>query len=752
MRKITSFILGVLAFAGFSSTADAQTTETSPTDLPQLTTDESAPVWYTIKNVRKGKYATYAGDAAAMTQQATPSLASCFYFTGSVAEGVLTVKIHNSAAGTKLAAEANSWTETGRDWYIKAVTTTGLSISKDANFSGHNSWNDYQGKGETIDYWDADDAGSIWQIESVSSLYQETKAFAQNLNNHAGQLFYPTAESGAAIAAAIPAAEPTTVEGYIQAIEGINNAISAIQYAMPEVGKDYYLKNLNYGTYLGIKSTCPSVHTVQIPDDNNLNRLREFGQEKNDIAEVWTLEAGSQEGYYKFNNKATGKYVAAYSNDVASSPISLGDEAGEFKIHAADGGRYGTASIGYDAVKTKWHMSGGKDLVSWEIQAPATSWYFEPVGDELSNLKNNRFASMGEQAADAVNAFGVSEDEGYKAAATTFESTPTYENGVALFEAAKAAIEKQPFRIQSTVTGDENLLASDGSYGRSYADTKSDANTIWKLTAVENGFKLHNLNTDKYLGVLSQGPEAKAGMTDYQNGAKFTIEGEKATGYKIKDGNGNQMYCETTGYINSWNEGERSLWYVTPATDFEVSLTPVGDASYATAYLPFAVSANGAKLYTAQQNAQNANVVDAVETQQIPAEQGFIIEGSAATVTLNILTAEPAAVENNVLTGSLLGQTGINKADYYILGNGDNGLGFYHPNKESLDANKAFIAPQNTQAASLRLNFGGDVTGINGATVNPATDNQPIYDLSGRRVEKATKGIYIQGGKKVLVK
>ena len=32
------------------------------------------------------------------------------------------------------------------------------------------------------------------------------------------------------------------------------------------------------------------------------------------------------------------------------------------------------------------------------------------------------------------------------------------------------------------------------------------------------------------------------------------------------------------------------------------------------------------------------------------------------------------------------------------------------------------------------------------------TKSDAIYDLSGRRVQKAVKGIYIQGGEKVYVK
>ena len=46
---------------------------------------------------------------------------------------------------------------------------------------------------------------------------------------------------------------------------------------------------------------------------------------------------------------------------------------------------------------------------------------------------------------------------------------------------------------------------------------------------------------------------------------------------------------------------------------------------------------------------------------------------------------------------------------------------------------------------------GGDVTNIE-SPVLEAQGSQPIYDLTGRRVEKMDKGIYIVGGKKVVIK
>jgi len=57
-------------------------------------------------------------------------------------------------------------------------------------------------------------------------------------------------------------------------------------------------------------------------------------------------------------------------------------------------------------------------------------------------------------------------------------------------------------------------------------------------------------------------------------------------------------------------------------------------------------------------------------------------------------------------------------------------------------------------ARSFTMNFGDEeVTGIIGVTANTnRTNDTNVYDLSGRRVQNPTKGLYIQNGKKVIIK
>lgn len=95
---------------------------------------------------------------------------------------------------------------------------------------------------------------------------------------------------------------------------------------------------------------------------------------------------------------------------------------------------------------------------------------------------------------------------------------------------------------------------------------------------------------------------------------------------------------------------------------------------------------------------------------------------------------------------------------YYKLGlNAEKVPGFYWGADKGAafkmtKATTAYLAiPQTVAngANALFFDFGGE-TGINEIQTEQA--NKAIFDLSGRRVKKATKGFYIVGGKKVLVK
>lgn len=109
------------------------------------------------------------------------------------------------------------------------------------------------------------------------------------------------------------------------------------------------------------------------------------------------------------------------------------------------------------------------------------------------------------------------------------------------------------------------------------------------------------------------------------------------------------------------------------------------------------------------------------------------------------------------MTGTLTNLTLDNskKANYRVFGRlstDNNILGFFKPSEtlNQVEANRGYFT--NVVNEALRLNFSGVVSGIETIEAN-AQNNAPIFDLSGRRVMKTVKGgLYIQNGRKFIVK
>lgn len=246
---------------------------------------------------------------------------------------------------------------------------------------------------------------------------------------------------------------------------------------------------------------------------------------------------------------------------------------------------------------------------------------------------------------------------------------------------------------------------------------------------------------------------------DSEEKGSFTvnvIQGNKFTFFDRASNKAHSyIHCNTHSLVG-WEASAPSQWYVVPANDVEIAMTEANGKRYASAYLPFDVNeVNGAQAYVGELNGAK-NVLNMTAVNSVPANNGFVLVGDAEKATLTIGTAETLPIANNALTGynTKFTLTDANRADYLVFGKSSEGIvGFYKPaaTLTTVAANKAFIAASSltTGAGAIAMNFGGNTTGINNAVV--ASENAPIFDLSGRRVVKAVKGgVYIQNGKKFV--
>lgn len=219
------------------------------------------------------------------------------------------------------------------------------------------------------------------------------------------------------------------------------------------------------------------------------------------------------------------------------------------------------------------------------------------------------------------------------------------------------------------------------------------------------------------------------------------------------------QYSTDKFYDTGWNNWNRSCYYQFEEVEYPNDITfheatDINGVNYiATFSAPFAtiIPANVKAYYVSAKGTDEATMT-AIEAEAIPANEGVILTSeSGAKATMVPAASETAAtIRGNQLGNSAGVAKALNVGDGFILGNDTEGsTAFYPCNDGSLPMNKAYLVGNGGSA--IAMNFGNAVTGINNI-VAPANAKAPIFDLSGRRVAKTTKGLYIQNGKKFIVK
>ena len=227
------------------------------------------------------------------------------------------------------------------------------------------------------------------------------------------------------------------------------------------------------------------------------------------------------------------------------------------------------------------------------------------------------------------------------------------------------------------------------------------------------------------------------------------------------------IYCDGA----TWNRGNlTNNAHTDTGYDWvieEVPFLPVGvntRAGYGTLYSPVALEqshsgTNRIKAYTGAvaDGVLKLTPVEGTIPQNTPVIFQYLTGEEKGNVFLPVTgDVDNAAYENNGTEGYLAGQFVTTAKDanasIYTLQNGSKGIGMYKYNGANIQGFRAYLpytAPAGGNA--LRMVFDDVTTGIEGIEVNDG-GKTAIYDLSGRRVSRMTKGLYIVNGKKVFIK
>ena len=224
------------------------------------------------------------------------------------------------------------------------------------------------------------------------------------------------------------------------------------------------------------------------------------------------------------------------------------------------------------------------------------------------------------------------------------------------------------------------------------------------------------------------------------------IEGEKeSTDYQVC-----KWHNPEEGDVTITPSKGLHIYYIAVTCDIEaIPVSTLEGRNYATFIatkkLDFS-AAEGIKAFIATGLNGEKNAVVLEEVNIVDAGEPIIVktETQGATVNVPVTTDDPDEITDNMLIPG----DGGTEADgnFYYLANDQ----FHLATSGTLQSGKAYLQIPAT-ARDLSITF-GDATDIGATLKNKEIENKEVYNLSGQRVAQPKKGLYIQNGKKVIIK
>lgn len=293
---------------------------------------------------------------------------------------------------------------------------------------------------------------------------------------------------------------------------------------------------------------------------------------------------------------------------------------------------------------------------------------------------------------------------------------------------------------------------------------KNESAVIWyldndgKLLSYLNGTYINSTN------ITNVANQEDGKVVEFGDGAKAASSAKVPGTYWINasgDGNGSA----TT--LLAWNYGNRKSLYNSNATDRrcqwaieEVEVLPVtmvnaDDAYYASLHLPVAVTLPaGLKAYSAEVEGDAIVLTKVVENDILAAWTPVILYSESEVNDPMAITTggemKPSDLSGTVAALSAAeGQVGYGA---YVLNHKSHAnIGFYKTTTK-INGFKAYLGAGAVTSSSNALSFRFEDVTTAISAIEGNSKNVEIFDLNGRRLSKAQKGMNIINGVKVLVK
>lgn len=769
MKKITFLLSLVFAFFWGGITASAQV-DFQPSDAPSSGKWAANTTWY--KMSLKKKYVTafsadVYGNLYAKQDAEANGEGALWCIVGDAENGY---KLYNMFAGPK---KPMTLTNMGTDGAGHAQLVEGEGtllniVKKDGSegfyvkpFGSANQWVNERGGyfSNWVSGWGLGNPGSAIRFYAVADvdadIAQCITDLKSTLNSNINKAESQKGEGlGYYLQLTIDAAK-SVAENTEAKTADVWNAINALTPNQPQAGVLYRIVSA-YPGFEEKQNVKKGVHT----DGAGLYWA---DVDTKNPTQYWMFEPANG-GCFYLKNAITHNYV--YS---ANSMSEGKDRMVEISWPVnGDGVPVANLRTGTDApFHALGHLSGagkGSSLTGYgnfgtETNG-ASAWYIIPASlDDVRSITGEAVAGLFPATEEKqVGLYKKDEVDALALACNDFATVADPKEAVTIFEGlslpkALAFSADKYYRFVNVGTSaskgyDVTLGVKDGKAFCSKGN-KENIDFVWQVIPNKDGkYFIKNANGKTYLQPVLNGQTAQTALGEGEN--PYELRKASAGVFKLYSGSVHPAQVETndknTFYLNGW-DGENAKWKVFEIESVEIPLNAAGDASYATTYLPFSVSAaEGAELYTGE---LDGNVMNLTKSHTgVAAEQGIVLVGESSA-TKAVLTIGEGTATGKGLEGTLTPKA-FEASAVLTLGKSGSEVGFFAFIGTQIGANKAYVE-KTVGASAVMINF-GEVTGIENA-VAPEAANAPLYDLSGRRVVKAVKGgLYIQNGKKFIAR
>ena len=486
----------------------------------------------------------------------------------------------------------------------------------------------------------------------------------------------------------------------------------------------------------------------------------------------WAFVGDLVDGF-KIYNKAAGASLTLRKAENGNTPsvMSATDDRNIFKLHKSTSSISNSFCFKIDG-DTHYVNKQNQTLQGWTAKDEGSSCrIFTPASFVLNTLGGFESAPSG-----AVGSYSYLADaEKYAAFAPVIAAVKADQYDIEALEALdelnmvadivaseKVAMAPGYYRIQNLFrpqTGIKNMIGIVNGARKGATGNMSAVDFIWEFEASNDGYKVKNLNRGLYMNTVRD-----QSLVEDANAGVYGLVDLGAAQWKLTCGGENLVMFYNDGTLGHWGSVSQNgdgAWYIIPATELDIEVTSAG---WATTCLPFDVVLPEeltayALIDVSGVNGEETGSVSLISKAGIKANQGALLKGDAGTYTLSIEETSSNWDANKLSGTTVAKDMSAVEGDVYLLTS--DGAGSAQLSKlalaeeatdaqKTLPANKAYlnIAPSATRF--LVFNFGDDnVTAIEGIEAENTAD-AVVYDLAGRRVQKAQKGLYIVNGKKVI--